>query len=98
MRSRLAHAAAPQQQSSPSIEKDSRIEPEAERPEARFHLTRLAIEKAGEHAESAGAKRAGDGWSEIEQGTEQNIGEQQIGLGAPQRRMREPLSLYEGDS
>ena len=47
---------------------------------------------------SAWAERAGEGRSEVEQGAEQNIGEQQIGLGAPQRRMRNPLRLDHGDA
>src|SRR6187431_3024702 len=91
-------AATPQQQGGPSIEKDSRIEAEAERPEARFHLPRLTIEQAGEHAESAWAKCAGEGRSEVEQGAEQDVGEQQIGLGAPQRRMRKAHRLDYGDA
>ena len=47
---------------------------------------------------SAWAERAGEGRSEVEQGAEQNVGEQQIGLGAPQRRMRNPLRLDHGDA
>ncbi len=75
-----------------------RIEPEAERPKAQFHLPRLTVEKAGEHADPAWAERAGEGRSEVEQGAEQNIGEQQIGLGPPQRRMRNSLRLDHGDA
>ena len=74
------------------------FEAEAEGPETRLHLPRLGLEKAGEHADPAWTERAGEGWSEVEQGPKQNVGEQQIGLRAPQRRMRKPIRLDHDDA